>query len=368
MKKFFKILFSIIFNILLLAIGFLVGMAINIFAINKPKTEKLAKPGELNIHFLELGNNNTGDCIYIKSGDTDMLIDAGSKNNSASTINAYLDHYVEDGKLEYVVATHAHEDHIAAFFSKGTNEGVLAHFQVDTLIDFPLTNSDSTTYQNYVSTRDDLVANGTKHFTALECFNETNGASRVYSLSQNVEFEILYNYYYDHTQSAGENDYSVCLMLRQGDDQYLFTGDLEARGEKKLVEYYDTNFGGLGHCKLYKAGHHGSGTSTSDELLAAITPEVICVCCCAGTKEYTSNNDNQFPYQSFVDAVAPYTEKVYVTTVVDDYETSSVKSMNGNIVASITNGEMTLNFSNNDLILKETEWFKANRVCPQAWL
>ena len=38
--------------------------------------------GELQIHFLELGNKYTGDCTYIKAGDTDILIDAGSRTSS----------------------------------------------------------------------------------------------------------------------------------------------------------------------------------------------------------------------------------------------------------------------------------------------
>ena len=71
--------------------------------------------GELQIHFLELGNYYTGDCVYIKAGDTDVLIDAGSKYSSVPTISAYLNQYVTDNKLEYVIVTHAHEDHYAGF-------------------------------------------------------------------------------------------------------------------------------------------------------------------------------------------------------------------------------------------------------------
>ena len=44
--------------------------------------------GELEIHFLELGNKYTGDCTYIKAGDKDILIDAGSKASSIETIDA----------------------------------------------------------------------------------------------------------------------------------------------------------------------------------------------------------------------------------------------------------------------------------------
>ena len=78
--------------------------------------------GPLEIHFLELGNANTGDSVYIQAGDNDILIDAGSRKNSASAIESYLDPLVEDGKLEYVFATHAHQDHIAGFVGNQKGE------------------------------------------------------------------------------------------------------------------------------------------------------------------------------------------------------------------------------------------------------
>ena len=56
-------------------------------------------------------------------------------------------------------------------------------------------------------------------------------------------------------------------MLRRGEEQYLFTGDLEKEGEAHLVEFYD-----LGEVYLYKAGHHGSKTSSSIDLLNEIKP------------------------------------------------------------------------------------------------
>ena len=70
---------------------------------------------ELSIHFPMLGNKNSGDCTLIKTGNTEVLIDAGSTRGSAATIVPYIKQYCTDGVLEYVIATHAHEDHIAAF-------------------------------------------------------------------------------------------------------------------------------------------------------------------------------------------------------------------------------------------------------------
>ena len=63
---------------------------------------------DLSIHFLELGNRNTGDCIYIKvkhgDTDTDILVDAGSKTTSIPYIEEYVDKYLTDNILDFVIS------------------------------------------------------------------------------------------------------------------------------------------------------------------------------------------------------------------------------------------------------------------------
>lgn len=343
------------------------------------------KEQELSIHFLELGNKYVGDCVYIKAGETDILIDAGSRQSSAETITNYINQYVTDNKLEYVIATHAHQDHIAGFVGTQKAKGIFETYEIDTIIDFALTNQNPTTdkgantlYGNYIEKRNLAVSKGANRYSVADCFNNANDASSVYKLTDNIELEILYNYYYEHTTSD-ENNYSVCLMINQKIDEnktnhYFFTGDLEKEGEDKMVEYYDrADTPNLPQCVLYKAGHHGSKTSSSPALLAKLKPEYVCICTCAGTSEYTPANENQFPTQQFVDNIAVYTDKVYVTTQVDFYcdkgwsSKGTVKSMNGNIVFACTNDKITMFFSNNDLKLKDTDWFKDKRVCPEVW-
>ena len=88
--------------------------------------------------------------------------------------------------------------------------------------------------------------------------------------------------------------------------------------------------------------------------------------CAVGSDEYTDNVANMFPSQAFVDRVAPYTDRVYVTTIVSD-NNAGYESMNGNIVVTSDGKEVTVACSNNDILFKDTEWFKANRTLPQAW-
>lgn len=118
-------------------------------------------------------------------------------------------------------------------------------------------------------------------------------------------------------------------------------------------------------CKLFNGGHHGSYTANTDALLSVIRPEIVCVCCCCGSDEYTENVDNMFPSQAFVDRVSKYTEKIYVTTIVSDNE-KGYESMNGNIVVTSDGGEVNVNCSNHNTIFKDTDWFKKHRVWPSV--
>ena len=320
---------------------------------------KVTEVEPIDINFLELGNKFTGDCTYIKAGDTDILIDAGSREGSATTIENFVDTYCDDNVLEYVIATHAHQDHIAGFTG---SSGIFNHYQIDTLIDFSLTNATSTVYNNYVTLRDQNIANGkiAHHYTANECIQESNGASKVFEVGAGITMEILDQKFY-REKTKDENDYSVCALFSQGENSYLFTGDLEKDGEASLV-----SLNSLPEVQLFKGGHHGSYTANTDKLLDVIKPKCVCICCCAGSDEYTSNPDNMFPAQAAVNRIAKHTDKVYVTTVVKESE-PGYQSMNGNINFHSEKGiEYVVAGSNNSTILKDTDWFKKNRTWPNS--
>ena len=324
---------------------------------------RVTKLESIDINFLELGNKYTGDSTFIKAGSADILIDAGSRQASASTIASFIDTYCEDGVLEYVIATHAHQDHIEGFTSTNTNPGIFDRYKIDTLIDFAQSNNvGKALYTKYCEQRDAKVTSGdiAHHYTAANCIAGTNGAKKTYEIAAGITMEILDQKFY-REKSSDENDYSVCAMFTQGDNHYLFTGDLEEKGEASLVELNN-----LPQVELFKGGHHGSYTANTDTLLSVIKPKTVCICCCAGSDEYTKNPDNMFPAQLAVNRIGKWTDKVYVTTVVAD-DDKGYKSMNGNIKVHCDDGiNYVVTGSNNSTILKETEWFKANRTWPTA--
>lgn len=365
---------TIFLSILSLIIGFCAGVVGNY--VYDRKTNNIYKSdyvyGDLEMHFLELGNGYTGDSCYIKCGDVDILVDAGSRTSSSTTIANYLDTQVTDKKLEYVIVTHADRDHIAGFAGDRKNPSIFARYEVDIIIDFPLTNKvgskETGVLKNYYSERDNRVKKGAKHYNALQCYNNTDGGQRTYKLSDTITLNILYNYYYENS-SPDENNYSVCFQIEDGDNKYLFTGDLELEGEEKLVANNS-----LDKVKLFKAGHHGSKTSSNDCLLDVIQPEVCVVTCCAGSVEYTQNLENTFPTQLFINRISKWTDKVYVTTVGTIAKDNSGKwkdvsytSLNGIVVVKVNNGTLNVECSNNNTVLKDTNWFKNNRTTPDAW-
>ena len=359
---------------LALVIGFAAAFFLWGYIRRDMKTDAVFVSGDLQFHFMQLGNNYTGDSIYIKAGDTDILIDAGSRADSTDTTSAYIDRFCTDGVLEYVIATHADQDHIAGFAGSNDHPSIFDRYECRTIIDFAQTNKTTNVYKKYVEKRDAEVEAGAVHYTALECWNETGGAKRSYEIADGVTMNVLYTKFYEE-HTSDENNYSVCLLFTQGERNFLFTGDLEKEGEESLVESND-----LPKVELFKAGHHGSGTSSGDALLSVIDPEIICVCCCAGSVEYTQNLQNTFPYQTTIDRFAEYTDRVYVTTYgtieltkdddgEDKYVDTGFAPLHGNIVVTSKSGGVSVKCSENDgVLLKDTEWFRKNRETPQAWL
>ena len=375
--------------------------------------------GAVAVHFLELGNKYTGDCTYIKVGENiDILIDCGSKSNSVETVSKYLNNYVTDGVLEYVIITHAHQDHYAGFATTTKVDSIFDLYECENIITFSTTNqktpisyrddekstnevhtstlgivsyekettsSTSTLYANFhreltdelntALTKGPNAGQNPKHLLAKDIVGGSTNGEIELDATNDISLLILDNYYYYN--EGHENDYSVCVMLIQGDKHFIFTGDLESGGEQMLIDTTrnpifatETFTSGKYGVEVYKAGHHGSKTSSSMALLDVIRPKFVAVCCCAGSSEYTSIEANQFPTKQFINNISQYTTNVFITTLCINYKNNEFVSFNGNIVFMARNEDVTPSVycSNNSTILKDTDWFKVNRLemCKQV--
>ena len=391
-KKQKRFIFTLIFLLIIAIVAFIFKDQIASFINNqssdeKPSNEETIKVeghtyDDLQFHFMELGVYETGDSTYIKAGETDILIDAGASSSSIPTLIAYINNYCTDGKLEYVITTHAHADHYAGMFGKkqdGKNfkgedieyTGLMYYYEIETIIDFSQSEkklsevSTGSDFYKYHQARDYAVSKGAKRYGADECFNKENGASSTYILDEekNITMDILYNKYY-FNESSDENDHSVCTMFNYNDHHFMLTGDLEKDGEEALAAYYDgsTKEKTLPQVELFKAGHHGSATSSNECLLSLIQPKICTVCCCAGSSEYTNNNDTTFPTQAFIDRISKYTDSVYVTSQLDNKASREqgeqiFKPLNGTIIISSNGTQVGLAATNNLTKLKDSEWF-----------
>lgn len=329
--------------------------------ISAPSSDLSISDADFSLHMPQLGNKFSGDCTLIKSGDVEILIDAGSKSSSIDTLTEYINRYCTDNILEYVVVTHAHEDHYACFAIE--DGSIFDLYECKTIIDFSQVEKGKDTqkmYKSYMSELKDEIESGATHFTASECIeNDTT----VFEVTDSVKLEILDSYYY-HNRSSNENNHSVCCTVTYTSDSdektFLFTGDLEEGGEKKLIDMNPD----LKDVFFYKAGHHGSSTSSCDEFLEVIRPKIVFVGCVAGSSEYSQSSDSQFPTKDFVERINKYTDQIYVTTLSIDYKEGKIAPYNGDLVLCYFKSTKSYSVicSDNNTIFKDSQWYKDNRV------
>ena len=193
------------------------------------------------VHFIDVGQ---ADSILIECTDGAIMIDAG-ENEDSQKIAAYLN---ERGieRLDYVIGSHAHEDHM------GGMDDVILCYEVDELI-IPTKASDSKFYKD-----------------VLAAAESRNVPVRTASAGETLSFptgklEVVD----DGSETAGDmNNNSYILKFTYGETTFLFTGDAESKYEREaLANGADVDV------DVLKVGHHGSRTSTCDEFIAATTPE-----------------------------------------------------------------------------------------------
>ena len=97
------------------------------------------------------------------------------------------------------------------------------------------------------------------------------------------------------------NNDSVGLFLTHGENTFIFTGDAEALAEKEMADS-----GKLRHADVYKAGHHGSETSSCAEFMKAISPDYAVISCGEG-------NSYGHPNKKALKEISKYTDKIYRT-------------------------------------------------------
>ena len=260
--------------VLLICLCLLVVGCANPFVESDDKTSVSTFSGDtLRVNYIDVGQ---GDSIFIQLPNKEtMLIDAGEAYEVDNVIN-YLNN-LGIKKIDYVVGTHPHTDHI------GGLEEVINTFDVGTIY-MPKVSSNSKTFEDLLTT---ISNKGLKVKTAK---------SGVVVLSEdNLKLEFIAP---NSDNYSNLNNYSAVLKLTYLDNTFLFMGDAETLSEDEITSDVDAD--------VIKVGHHGSDSSSSVEFVKKVSPEYAIIMVGEG-------NSYNHPYQSIIDRYESVGAKVLRT-------------------------------------------------------
>ena len=192
------------------------------------------------VHYIDVGQ---ADCALVVCDGAYMLIDGGNAEDS-DLVYTYLKNNGID-HLDYMIASHAHEDHI------GGLSGAAYAATVGTALS-PVTEGDTKVFKNLVKA---LAQQDVELTVPSPGDTFALGSAQVEILGPLKD--------YDDT-----NDTSIVLSVDYGETTFLFTGDMESTAEADLVEA-----GADLDATVLKVGHHGSSSSTSYRFLREVMPD-----------------------------------------------------------------------------------------------
>lgn len=232
--------------------------------------------GILKVHFVDVGQ---ADSILIQSpAGKSLLIDAGNNDDDAAVIKYIKDQAIT--KLDIVIGTHPHEDHI------GGSDAVIKAFDVGQVV-MPRATHTSETYKDVLTAISDK---GLKITEAKAGLNLDLGAD--------INVQVLAP---NHSSYDELNNYSVVVKLTFGKTSFLFAGDAENLSEKEMIAAgYDLE------SDLLKVGHHGSDTSSSVSFLNKVKPSFAVI-------SVGENNSYGHPAQTALDNLKAVGAKIYRT-------------------------------------------------------
>lgn len=254
-------------------------------APGEASVETLAGGKGLYITYLDVGQ---ADCTILQCDGQAMLIDAGNRNDAETVLEALSSLEIE--KLDYVVATHSHEDHIGAMAA------VLRQVPADYIIYYP-ENVQTKVYQNFLAAAGE---NGAVYIKPelLEVFDFGGGTIQVLAPDEGV--------------CTDANNTSVAVMVTYGKNKFLFTGDAEEKSENAMLE-----LGVSLEADVFQAGHHGSSTSNSEAFLKKVDPVYTVISCGTGNS-YGHPHSETLARLVDMDVMVYRTDTMGTITIVSD--------------------------------------------------
>ncbi len=242
----------------------------DLLGIQQPISDAVAK-GEAKVHFIDVGQ---GDSELIVTEDKTVLIDCGEREYSGDVIK-----YIKTlgiSRLDYVICTHPHSDHI------GGMSDVINEFDVGSVIMPKVQESVTPTTSSYsrlidvIAKRDIPVRYG-KNGVKLSL----SEGSYIELLSPVKDYEDL-------------NNYSVTARFVHGSTAFLFTGDIEKEAEQDILDTGENL-----RAQVIKVPHHGSSTSSSYAFVKAVKPDYAVF-------EVGSPNDYGHPHKETIETYSDF--------------------------------------------------------------
>lgn len=205
----------------------------------------------LKVIFFDIGQ---GSAVLIKdSSGNKILIDGGPDSKILSKLAKEIPNF--DRNLNLIILTHPDSDHL-----NGALEA-LKNYQVAGIIDSCI-RDDLVAYQEWQKI---IQERQTKQLCA-------RFGQRI-KLTDGAKIDILFPFFsLEGKAFSNTNDASIVARLDYGENCFLLTGDVPKKTERLLVA------AGLNlDCEVLQVGHHGSETSTSQEFLQAVGPEVAII-------------------------------------------------------------------------------------------
>ncbi|MBI4158398.1 MAG: MBL fold metallo-hydrolase [Candidatus Yanofskybacteria bacterium] len=217
------------------------------------------KDGLLKIYFFDVGQ---GDAILIEAPNgNQVLIDGGPDNAVLQKLGKIMPFYDKD--IDLIVLTHSDADHVTGLI------GVLERYKVENVI-----------YSNIV--RKSSLYDAWQEVVAEEGADIIDPvAGKIIDLGNEVTLIILHPAEsLDGAIKEKVNNDSVVLTLKYGEMEVLLTGDIEAKAERQIILNNNLVEGapsqGL-NADILKVAHHGSKTSTIEEFLYEVSPQVAVI-------------------------------------------------------------------------------------------
>ena len=261
---------------------------VNDNTIKQRKTESTLKESSnnLDVYFLDVGQ---ADSILLSNNGHYMLIDAGNNEDGPKLVNYFKSLGIT--KFDYVIATHAHEDHI------GGMDDIIKNFDIGTF---------------YMP---DLITTTKTFEDVLDALSEKQIAFETPTIDQEFSFsDTKITTLYVYNEAKNLNDSSIVLRLKHGTNTFLFTGDASTKVEEQLLNKNIAS-------DVLKVGHHGSRYSTSKEFLNKVNPQYAII-------SVGINNTYKHPHDETLKKLNDKKIIIYRT----DQEGTIVAESNGNII------------------------------------